>query len=265
MTDDDTSPNRSVSNPPHRNDRIRTSSKPETPKTLESNEYYYSNQQLGVDNRTKSYVIRECQPYVSGPKILELGFVDGLWTDQLLQSGFEVDVVEGSGAHVTYARSKYAHQPNIRIYQSLFESFQPERSYDTVILGDMLQYLDQPTAFLTKAKTWLTSHGVLLVTTPNKSSLHRRIGALLGMHQAGSLSDQDRRVGNKRLYDRTRLQHELTQAGLSIAKLGGCFLKPLSSSQLEDWSDELLDAFNQMGRELEDYAWFLYAVCTAER
>ncbi len=58
--------------------------------------YYHSPQQRGIDNRTKRFVIERCERYLKGPRVLELGYVDGEWTDALLAKKFHVDVVEGA-------------------------------------------------------------------------------------------------------------------------------------------------------------------------
>ena len=87
------------------------------------------------------------------------------------------------------------------------------------------------------------------------------VGAALGLEaHIDEPNVRDREVGNRRSYDRYALRHVLTAAGLDIVELRGCFLKPLSSAQMQDWSDELLRAFLHVGDELEDYCWFLYAL-----
>ena len=73
---------------------------------------------------------------------------------------------------------------------------------------------------------------------------------------------RDREVGNQRSYDRYVLRDVVERAGFKIVDLRGCFLKPLSSAQMQDWPDDLLRAFQLIGDELEDYCWFLYALAT---
>ena len=46
-----------------------------------------------------------------------------------------------------------------------------------------------------------------------------------------------------------------------MLEVRGCFFKQLSSAQMADWQEPLLTALYEMGNELEDYCWFLYAVC----
>jgi trans-aconitate methyltransferase len=229
---------------------------------IKGDEYYYSTQQKGIDRRTKGLIIRRCLPFLRGPAVLDLGFVDGCWTDEILRRGWTSDIVEGNYAHVTRARELYSNCPNVTVQHMFFQDFAAQRYYDSIIAGDILRYVENPVDFLDRLGASLAPGGRLIVTVPNRRSLHRRIGALLGMESHPETANQrDEEVGNLRGYDRYQLRRELTLARLRVIELRGCFLKPLSSAQISDWSDELLDAFLEIGDELEDYAWFIYAVC----
>lgn len=226
--------------------------------------YYYSNQQLGIDRRTKALVIERCLTHAHGPLVLDLGYVDGSWTDPLVVLGHKVDVVEGVARHAKRAQRRYRANPAVRVFNTLFQNFEPDRRYDTIVAGDMIRYLEDPLTFLHRAKGWLKPDGVIIVTVPNSRSMHRRAGALMGLERRPTDANaRDIEVGNLRGYDRYELRALLLDAGLAIKALHGCFLKPLSSVQIEDWDDRLLRAFLALGDELEDYCWFLYAVCAA--
>jgi 2-polyprenyl-3-methyl-5-hydroxy-6-metoxy-1,4-benzoquinol methylase len=228
---------------------------------LESTDYYYSEQQLGIDRRMKELVMSRCLPFVKGSAALDLGYVDGMWTDALLRLGCAVDVVEGAERHVEHARQRYRGQPEIRIFHSLFDDFSPPRKYDTIVAGDMIRYLRFPEAFLRRAGSWLNQGGRIIITVPNTLSLHRRIGTLMGQEKhPADLNQRDREVGNLASYDRYRLRALIHEAGLDLVELRGCFLKPVDSAQMANWSDSLLAALMEVGNELEDYGWFLYAI-----
>jgi len=230
----------------------------------EGSDYYYSEQQKGIDRRTKALVVRRCLPFINGPSVLDLGYVDGCWTDEVLRLGCSSDIVEGNLKHVEHARAAYAGNTMVRIHHSSFEEFAPTARYNTIIAGDMLQYVKDSVDFLRRMSSWLAPHGRLIVTVANSRSLHRRVGALLGMESHPTAANtRDQQVGNLRQYDRYQLRQELRAAGLRPIELRGCFLKPLSSAQIAGWSDALLEAFLEIGDELEDHAWFLYAVCQA--
>jgi len=229
---------------------------------IKASDYYYSDQQRGIDRRTKDLVVRRCLPFLKGPTVLDLGFVDGCWTEHILRRGWKSDIVEGDPKHVARARELYGAHPDIAIHQALFQEFAAARRYTTIIAGDILRYIEDPVPFLQRLRSWLEPDGRLIVTVPNSRSLHRRIGTLLGMERHPEDSNsRDKDVGNLRGYDRYQLRHALTSAGLHPIELRGCFLKPLSSLQMSEWTDELLQAFLEIGDELEDYAWFIYAIC----
>jgi trans-aconitate methyltransferase len=224
--------------------------------------YYHTPLQAGIDNRTKRYIVERCAPYIRGPQVLELGYVDGLWTSEILARKCSLDIVEGATRHVEHARKVYGANSNVRIFHGLFQQFEPDTTYDTVIAGDMLRYLPEPAAFLQTVKTWLNDDGCLIATIPNSRSLHRRIGSLMNLEPTPVEANQrDIEVGNRRSYDRYEFRNLLMQGGFEVTELHGCFLKPLSSNQMQDWDERLLRAFLEIGNELEDYCWFIYAVC----
>src|SRR5262249_21086944 len=166
--------------------------------------------------------------------------------------------------HAEMARAQFRSASGVRVFHCLFQEYAPDTAYDTVLAADMLRYLPDPVAFLRSARGWLAPEGVLIATLPNSRSLHRRIGSLMSLEATPTEANaRDRQVGNRRSYDRYEFRELLTSAGLRIHDLQGCFLKPLSSAQMADWSDELLRAFYDVGRELQDYCWFMYAICTA--
>ena len=225
--------------------------------------YYHSDLQKGIDNRTKQFVIQRCLPEVRGPHLLELGYIDGEWTRQLLELECQtLDVVEGAQNHVEHARETFGGDARVSVHHCLFQEFQPQRRFTTIIAGDMLRYLSDPIEFLKQAGSWLEPGGRIIVTVPNGRSFHRRLGAYMKMEASPmDANKRDQEVGNQRTYDRYTLRAELAATGLDVLEVRGCFFKPLSSAQMADWQEPLLTALYEMGNELEDYCWFLYAVC----
>ena len=224
-------------------------------------QYYHGPLQSGIDNRVKRLLIERCLPYVCSPRVLDLGYIDGTWTDALLGERHVVDVVEGASTHVAHARERYAGRPDVEVFHALFETFEPAERYDTVVAGDMLSCVDDPVGLLTRAVAWLRPGGALVATVPNSRSLHRRIGALMRVEATtDEVNERYRAVGNRWSYDRYLLRHHLAGAGLDVVAVRGCFLKPLPSQQIESWDDDLLRAFLDVGDELEDYCYYIYGV-----
>lgn len=233
---------------------------------INSNLYYHSKQQKGVDRRTKEFIVERCMPFMKGADVLDMGYVDEMWTDAIIRQGWRSHIVEGSESHIAHARERFEENNDVTIHHAMFEDFTPDRLYNTIIAGDILRYITEPVIFLDRLRTWLVPGGRLIVTIPNSKSLHRRIGSLLNMEShPDEANKRDIEVGNLRSYDRYSLRHEILQAGLNIQEIRGCFLKPLSSLQIESWDNALLRAFLEIGDELEDYAWFIYAICENRR
>lgn len=230
-----------------------------------SEHYYHSAQQEGIDNRTKLFVVERCLPFIKGNKVLELGYIDGLWTDCVLQKGFEVEIVEGAKKNIDHACYKYSGNPKVMIHHCLFQEYQPMHLFDTILAADIIRYIEDPVKFLATTKKWLKDDGILIVSVPNSRSLHRRIGSLMGFESTPvALNERDKEVGNLRSYDRYEFRDVILKSGYFIKTLRGCFLKPLSSQQMDSWDDKLLRAFLNIGDELEDYCWFIYAICKKE-
>jgi trans-aconitate methyltransferase len=226
-----------------------------------SKHYYHTDLQLGIDSRTKRFILERTLPFVRGPQALDLGYVDGMWTDALLEKGCAVDVVEGAATHIEHLRNRYPNDARVRGFHCLFQEFEPDRTYDTIIAGDMLRYIPETREFLEKVRGWLNPGGCLIATVPNSRSLHRRIGTLAGMERHPVQANaRDQEVGNLRSYDRYEFRDLILSAGYAVHLVQGCFLKPLSSAQMKDWDDRLLRAFLEVGDELQDYCWFLYAI-----
>lgn len=224
-----------------------------------NNTYYHSPQQH-FDNTFKHYLIGRIEAFVSGPAVLELGFLDGIWTDRLLQMGHRVDIVEGSPVRCQDARTRYGQDARVSVHEAMLEDFETDIAFNTVLAGDMLQFVDNTTTFLTRLRQWLAPHGTLLVTVPNSRSLHRRVGTLMGLKTSpDELAPNDLAVGARRSFDAYSLRRLLSDCGYNVEFIRGSFLKPLSSAQMQDWSPELFSAYDQLGEELQEYCYYLYA------
>lgn len=227
--------------------------------------YYYSEQQVGIDNRTKMYLFNHLLGHIHGETVLEFGYVDGVFTDMLLDRGHRVVIVEGATSHISRAQEKYRQNDRVSIVQGLFETYSTAEQFDTVIAGDMIQFIEDPVVFLKRSATMIAHGGKLIVTTPNNRSLHRRIGAVLNGGNPCEITAHERQTGTVRLYDAYSLREILTKSSLDVKILRGCFLKPLSSKQMENWDTRLLDALDSVAEDCGDMAWFLYAVCMQGR
>jgi 2-polyprenyl-3-methyl-5-hydroxy-6-metoxy-1,4-benzoquinol methylase len=224
--------------------------------------YYFTNQQTGIDNRCRERMIARCLKTVPKGQVLELGFMDGQWTDRFLGKGCHVTVVEGAARNIEYGFRKYSDNSNVTLIHSTFEAFEPTDRYDCILMGGMLKHLEDPVALLRRSRSWLSHGGLLIATTPNARSLHRRVGVHMGLLQdLNDLSATDRKVGNLRHYDLASFRELLTNGAYSVEEIGTAVIKPVSSELMQDWSDQLLDALDRVADEIPDFGWYIYALC----
>jgi hypothetical protein len=221
---------------------------------------YFTQKAMTIDRKQILMMVRRGLPHCRGPKVLEMSYNDRGWTDALLDKGFDLTVIEGARYNVEYARAKYGDRLNI--VHTLFEEFEPDTRFNTIVMSCIIEHVIDPALVLRRAASWLTDDGVIVLVVPNKLSLHRRVGLRCGMLQSmEELSEQDLAVGHRRLYTVASLTEEIAGAGLFTRDIEGIFLKPLSSSQMMDWPDTLLNAYDDMALELRDYAAHLFAAC----
>jgi SAM-dependent methyltransferase len=223
---------------------------------------YFSHKAMTIDRKQILMMVRRGLPHCRGPKVLEMSYNDRGWTDALLERGFELTVIEGARYNVEYARAKYGDR--LRITEVLFEEFEPTERYDSIIMSCIIEHVIDPGLVLRRAASWLNDDGVIILVVPNKLSLHRRVGLRCGLLESmEQLSEQDLSVGHRRLYTVESFEQEIAKAGLRTPRIEGIFLKPLSSSQMIDWPDSLLNAYDDMSHELRAYSAYLFAPCYA--
>lgn len=217
----------------------------------------------GVNSDTIRHSFNIFSRYIRGSSILEMGPAEGVMTEWLNNLNMDFSLVEGS---ISFARSLTERYPNVSVTHSLFESFNPKRTFDNIILGHVLEHVEDPVAVLTKAREWLSEDGQILAAVPNARSLHRQAAVIMGMLSfEEDLNDADRHHGHRRVYNPETLRRDFRQARLKIDVFGGYWLKPVSNKQIEEtWSPTMLNAFMSLGERYPDIAGEIYVVASRD-
>lgn len=216
---------------------------------------------FGANRTTIEYSFKIFRRHIKQGPILELGPAEGHMTKRLVELQLPMTAVEGAEA---FCRSLKESHPQIEVIHSLFEDFKVEKKFKNIILGHVLEHVENPVDLLWRAKGWLDDDGRVFVAVPNARSLHRQAAVILGMLEVeDQLNDADRHHGHRRVYNPETLRRDFRQAGLRIEMFGGYWLKPLSNAQIErDWSEELLNAFMVLGERYPDISGEIYVVAT---
>lgn len=214
---------------------------------------------FGANSVTIAYSFKVFERYIRQGPILELGPAEGFMTQELVKLNYPMTAVEGAGSFCESLKSRF---PQIDVVHALFENYKPTQKFDSIILGHVLEHVDDPVDILSRAREWLTDRGRIMAAVPNARSLHRQAAVILGLLKwEEEMNEADHHHGHRRVYNPETFRRDFKQAGLDIEVFGGYWLKPLSNGQIErDWNEDLLQAFMKLGERYPDIAGELYIV-----
>ena len=181
--------------------------------------------------------------------ILELGVGHGITTNIFSKHFNRHIVLDASLAVIENFRNKF---PNCdaQIVETYYENFESDEKFDVLVLGFILEHVDNPSEILTYYKKFLTLEGKMFVTVPNAEVLNRRLGYLAGLlPDIQELSEHDHLCGHKRYYTVESLTEEVKRAGYRIERLEGIYLKPFTTSQMIslNFGDNVINALCKVG------------------
>lgn len=216
----------------------------------------------GANRATIAYSFEIFRRHIRPGPILEMGPAEGHMTGDLAALGQPLTLVEGAAPFCESLRRRF---PAATVVNALFEDFRPAEGFQTIVLGHVLEHVDDPVDILARARGWLAEGGRIMAAVPNARSIHRQAAVLMGLLPfEETLNEADHRHGHRRVYNPETFRRDFLQAGLKIEVFGGYWLKPLSNAQIErDWNEDLLRAFMAMGERYPDIAGEIYVVAGA--
>ena len=146
-------------------------------KRVDSLSSWYTDVQLDFDKRLIRFRYESIKPSFNGESCLELGPADGQMTKFLIDDFKKLTVVEGS----TDLLDEIPDYDNLVKVHSLFEDFQPNELFDTIILEHILEHVEDPIALMKMVKKWLSPNGKLFLGVPNGNSIHRLVAVKMGL------------------------------------------------------------------------------------
>lgn len=174
-------------------------------------------------------IIESCQSSMS---LLELGLGHGFTTNIFNKHFSKHTVLDGSTEVINNFKDNFP-RCKAEIIKTYFEDFKCNEKFDIIVLGFVLEHVDEPEKILQKYRTLLNPEGKLFVTVPNAEVMNRRLGNYAGfladMHE---LSQNDLDLGHKRFYTVDSLEETMKSAKISIERIEGIYLKPLTTTQI---------------------------------
>jgi SAM-dependent methyltransferase len=181
--------------------------------------------------------------------LLELGLGHG-YTTNIFSSHFSRHIVlEGSPAVIENFKEKYP-DCTCKIVETYFEEYTGKEKFDVIVMGFILEHVDNPVAILNQFRSFLKPDGKVFIAVPNAEVLNRRLG-----HEAGllpdmqALSENDFILGHQRYYTLETLKEDVKKAGYAAERTEGIYLKPLTTGQMIslNFDKKIIDAFCTVG------------------
>lgn len=214
-----------------------------------------------TNSATINYSLEIFRRFLIQGSILELGPAEGLMTNKLTKLSNDITVIEGSSIFSKMLKQKF---PDVNVVNELFESYKLNKLFDNIILGHVLEHVQDPKIVLHRIKNNLKSGGIVLCAVPNARSVHRQAAVIMGLIDSEySLSSKDIHHGHHRIYNPETLRNEFIASGYKIIFFGGYWLKPISDKQIEEtWDEKMLFSFLCLGERYPDIAAEIYVIAT---
>lgn len=215
---------------------------------------YHSN-----DILNDKFIEDECQFYTynwvfkhikENSKILELGYGEGNFTQELINRNFNPTIIDGSKILLDKAKSKFGNK--VTVINELFENYRDHILYDVIIATHVLEHVDNPVILLENLKNLLKEKGIIIIVVPNANSIHRKLSVIMNLQpKLDSLSPRDVLVGHQRVYTFKTLEDDVINSGLKIIDKSGFFLKVLPNSMMTSFDINLIKALNTISPEID--------------
>ena len=169
--------------------------------------------------------------------LLELGLGHGITAVQFHPHFGKHDVIEGSPEVISLFKAKNE-LPRLNIIESYFESFATDQRFDVIIMGFVLEHVDDPALIVEKYRGLLAPGGRLFIAVPNAKSFNRRLGLALGkINDIYELNANDHQQGHQRQFCLDTLKQLMTDNGYIVPWVEGIYLKPLPLPVLQTLPD----------------------------
>jgi 2-polyprenyl-3-methyl-5-hydroxy-6-metoxy-1,4-benzoquinol methylase len=180
------------------------------------------------------WYVKRLKSIIKGNNCLELGIGHGFTTNTFSNYFVKYNVIEGSQQMIERFFKLFP-SSKVNIELGYFEEFDPIDKYDVILMGYVLEHVQDPLQILIKYKQYLTEMGSIYVVVPNGSALNRRFGLKAGfLKSLDEVSDFDYKCGHRRTFTYESLIQLIKDSDLKIVRQEGIFLKCMSTQQMID-------------------------------
>ncbi|CAI8328439.1 MAG: Ubiquinone biosynthesis O-methyltransferase [Gammaproteobacteria bacterium] len=217
---------------------------------------YHPNAQTEIENDLVLhwYPKRILSRFNFADSLLELGLGHGFTAELFTKACNRHVIVDGASAVIDQFKQKHPDFTG-ELVLDYFETFRPVERFDVIVMGFVLEHVDDPDLILRRYRQFLKPGGKMYVAVPNAKSMNRRIGLELGLiDDIYSLNANDIALGHKRQFCLDSLRAAVQKAGYRVTHEEGIYLKPLPLATLKSLQNfqENLEAMCTVGIEFPE-------------
>ena len=175
---------------------------------------------------------------VEGKKVLDVGCGSGLLSKTLLNKGYNVTVIDNDAKAIEIAKKK-----GINGFVADINTWQTQEKFDCIILGDVLEHIEEDKSAMRKVHEMLEPNGCVVVNVPAYQTL---------------FSVHDAALGHKRRYSNAELESKLQDSGFTVERLRhwNLLALPITVSikiSKKDYPHEKVSNINLLSKLLEKW------------
>lgn len=110
-----------------------------------------------------------CRKYVKNKCVLEIGSGSGYGTNRLAKYAKQITGIDKDKSSITESKKNYKTK-NILFIRTSIEEFNPIQKFDTIIILQVIEHVQDFKSFIKKAAYFLKKDGVVIISTPNSKT-----------------------------------------------------------------------------------------------
>jgi ubiquinone/menaquinone biosynthesis C-methylase UbiE len=189
--------------------------------------------------KERQKIVSKAKENYSHSKILEIGCGKNPFLT-LFKDFNHYDIVEPVSSYLNKAKAISLNDKRFNFYNGKVEEDSilnqlAKNKYDFIIVSSLLHEVPDPVSLLSTIKTISNKNTIIHFNIPNVFSFHRLLATKAGIiDNIFTMSETEKRFQRKSRYDMTNFRIILNDNGYQIIEEGTYFLKPFTSTQLEE-------------------------------